>query len=157
MRGIMRQWLAARLHPDRRWSTLGATLIWIGFTFIISTSLWQLVFYRGLPVPTGVLLEKTRQARDPAEQQNFLVQLNAANARNGAELARRAKLNSLFTRLGIGAIAISVIPMFIDIARKRRRAGWRTRGCCIECGYNLCESPERCPECGTASGLAGGE
>jgi hypothetical protein len=37
------------------------------------------------------------------------------------------------------------IPSIIKLDRERKR---RRRGECIQCGYDLRETPDRCPECG---------
>jgi hypothetical protein len=35
------------------------------------------------------------------------------------------------------------------VARQRRLQRLRQKGICLNCGYDLRASPERCPECGT--------
>jgi hypothetical protein len=66
--------------------------------------------------------------------------------------------NSFVMVIGIIApswfvVGISAIPPGLAylVWRRRRRAQLRLeRGQCVRCGYDLRESPERCPECGAA-------
>ena len=46
---------------------------------------------------------------------------------------------------GATLLPITRLSLFALKARRQRR------GCCPSCGYNLCASPERCPECGAAA------
>jgi hypothetical protein len=54
-----------------------------------------------------------------------------------------------FLALILGAWPITSLSLAAWRARKRRRA--ERAGLCGNCGYDLRESPERCPECGTIS------
>jgi hypothetical protein len=55
-----------------------------------------------------------------------------------------------FWRLAVvpGAVLASQIPYWLTDTRRVIR---RRRGLCVVCGYDLRETPDRCPECGTPS------
>jgi hypothetical protein len=48
-------------------------------------------------------------------------------------------------------IVLGILP--IQWLRRRRRSEGRA-GCCVQCGYDLRATPDRCPECGTAPAAA---
>lgn len=63
------------------------------------------------------------------------------------EIALSTWVPLLFT----GLIAASwIAPRVLARHRRHRSAGWRARGCCEACGYDLQGLPasRRCPECG---------
>src|SRR5690349_7112249 len=47
-------------------------------------------------------------------------------------------------------LTLGATPGMIRLYRNRRSVRRRQAGQCIRCGYDLRESPERCPECGMA-------
>jgi hypothetical protein len=61
-------------------------------------------------------------------------------------------VNSQFrAAINYGLIFAFGILSFFLIMHEGRQKGRRQRGCCLNCGYDLRFSPDRCPECGTAS------
>jgi hypothetical protein len=50
------------------------------------------------------------------------------------------------------AIALFTIPPILKLRRVRRRNQRLFAGQCVECGYDLRASGERCPECGSSVG-----
>jgi len=60
-------------------------------------------------------------------------------------------VRSLTLPLYFPTLLFALLPAhyFLRVRRRRRIAGRRARGCCVECGYDLQATPNRCPECGT--------
>jgi len=55
-------------------------------------------------------------------------------------------------RIAVAVAAVwPAIACLLALRRSLRAAGRRRHGRCVLCGYDLRGSPERCPECGTAS------
>jgi hypothetical protein len=51
---------------------------------------------------------------------------------------------------------VSALPAGVGVVRDVRRRRRRLRGMCPSCGYDLCATPERCPECGEATAAGEG-
>ena len=71
------------------------------------------------------------------------------DARPGYEVFRRA---SILMFPWWVAPAVLLPPSAARLAHLVRDARRRKSGRCPSCGYDLCATPDRCPECGTAGG-----
>ena len=68
---------------------------------------------------------------------------------NGGYGSERVPARCLFLPYWLLVVTFAIAPAgyVLDLNRRRLRA---RRGLCSKCGYDLRESQERCPECGTA-------
>jgi hypothetical protein len=56
----------------------------------------------------------------------------------------------MFVLPAVGVLAVvGSVVCAVTGRGKERRIQRQLRGLCATCGYNLCASPVRCPECGT--------
>lgn len=148
---VMRRWLTRHTHPDQRLGTLTIVLVHLIFALILSNSLWGCNRQRELSREQSVtldLLSRVGQTEDLAEQQRLLQQASARSAREQNTLTEILGQGLWVTRFASAVAVVSVVLLLIDVVRKRRRDRWRKAGCCGKCGYDLRETPERCPECG---------
>jgi hypothetical protein len=62
---------------------------------------------------------------------------------------------SVFVRYWVALIAFGAAPLTVAARSAFRAAKRRRRGapCCRICGYDLRATPDRCPECGTPTGI----
>lgn len=69
-------------------------------------------------------------------------------------LKRDGSGETLLLPAWVVAILLGFLPLWWvkSFRRDRRRSKRRDAGQCLACGYDLRESPERCPECGAAVG-----
>jgi hypothetical protein len=54
----------------------------------------------------------------------------------------------------VAAILFGAFPAVwfpVSAIRAQRRADRWSQGCCVNCGYDLRATPEKCPECGAAT------
>ena len=66
----------------------------------------------------------------------------------------RGAKSFLWIRLRLSEVlGMSLLPWAIFLAlllyRMQRRQSMAEKNLCISCGYDLCATPDRCPECGT--------
>ena len=59
----------------------------------------------------------------------------------------------LYAPVYLAAAVTGILPAWWarELHRRRQRKRWRASGACTSCGYDLRESPGRCPECGKTS------
>jgi hypothetical protein len=98
---------------------------------------------------------------DPGEEKFFGTDLLVSQMQQVSEfqfLGFASTRGSYFTQVSIHIVAIPIwLPLLlaaiasISLVRARRRLLQRIKfGQCLNCGYDLRQSKEKCPECGTA-------
>lgn len=64
---------------------------------------------------------------------------------------RHSGLHVLLVQMGAGLTLLAFVFQFPWARRRLQREEWKRQGRCMECGYDLRATPERCPECGAVA------
>jgi hypothetical protein len=122
-----------------------------GLTYTTDTADGRLR-YRRAPASRDPLYDRSRlqgtRAWGPAAGFEVVVDAWAFTADSPP---RGWRQRALTFPLCVPALLFAAAPVWYG-RRRLRAARVRTRGLCPACGYDLCATPERCPECGLVPG-----
>ena len=106
----------------------------------------RLLFVLSVLMSLGSFAMAGQSVRTAWRFNEILPQVTSPRTIEAFKNSRRMSIHSAFV-LVAGGIFWGAVAFFVP--RKYQRLDRQKRGQCPICGYDLRESPDRCPECGT--------